>query len=47
MSEKLLEIRDLLIEAEIEGVWKPIVNSLSLNLKKGDIVGLIGEAGAG
>jgi peptide/nickel transport system ATP-binding protein len=47
MSENMLEIQDLLIEAEIEGVWKPIVNSLSLNLKKGEIVGLIGESGAG
>ncbi len=47
MSENLLEIRNLLIEAEIEGVWKPIVNGLSLNLKKGEIVGLIGESGAG
>jgi len=47
MSENLLEIRNLLIEAEIEGAWKPIVNGLSLNLKKGEIVGLIGESGAG
>ena len=47
MSENLLEIRNLLIEAEIEGVWRPIVNGLSLNLKKGEIVGLIGESGAG
>ena len=47
MSENLLEIRNLLIEAEIEGAWKPIVNGLSLNLKRGEIVGLIGESGAG
>ena len=47
MSENMLEIRNLLIEAEIEGAWKPIVNGLSLNLKKGEIVGLIGESGAG
>ena len=47
MSENMLEIRNLLIEAEIEGVWKPIVNGLSLNLQKGEIVGLIGESGAG
>ena len=45
--EALLEIRNLLIEAEIEGAWKPIVNGLSLNLQKGEIVGLIGESGAG
>ena len=47
MSENMLEIRDLLIEAEIEGAWKPIVNGLSLNLQKGEVVGLIGESGAG
>ena len=47
MSNNLLEIRNLLIEAEIEGAWKPIVNGLSLNLKKGEVVGLIGESGAG
>jgi len=47
MNENMLEIQNLLIEAEIEGAWKPIVNGLSLNLKKGEIVGLIGESGAG
>ena len=47
MSNNLLEIQDLLIEAEIEGAWKSIVNGLSLNLQKGEIVGLIGESGAG
>ena len=47
MRNNLLEIRNLLIEAEIEGAWKSIVNGLSLNLRKGEIVGLIGESGAG
>ncbi len=47
MSEKLLEIEDLLIEADISGEWKPIVNSLSMSLERGEIVGLIGESGAG
>ena len=47
MSENMLEIRNLLIEAEIEDSWKPIVNGLSLKLQKGEIVGLIGESGAG
>ena len=47
MRNNLLEIRNLLIEAEIEGAWKSIVNGLSLNLQKGEIVGLIGESGAG
>ncbi|MBW8055785.1 MAG: ABC transporter ATP-binding protein [Nitrospira sp.] len=47
MSEKLLEIKDLLIEADIDGEWKPIVNSLSMTLERGEIIGLIGESGAG
>ena len=47
MSHKLLEVTDLLIEADIDGVWKPIVNSLSMSLERGEIIGLIGESGAG
>ena len=47
MAKSLLDIQDLVIEAEIGGVWRPIINGLSLNLKKGEIVGLIGESGAG
>lgn len=47
MSEKLLEVKDLLIEADIDGVWTPIVNSLSMTLERGEILGLIGESGAG
>ena len=47
MSELLLDIRDLVIEADIDGDWRPIVNGLSMGLHKGEIVGLIGESGAG
>ena len=47
MSDLLLSMRDLVIEADIDGHWKPIVNGLSMNLHKGEIVGLIGESGAG
>jgi peptide/nickel transport system ATP-binding protein len=47
MSEKLLEVKDLLIEADIDGEWKPIVNHLSMTLVRGEIIGLIGESGAG
>ncbi len=47
MSEKLLEVKDLLIEADIDGEWKPIVNYLSMTLERGEIIGLIGESGAG
>ncbi len=47
MSEKILEITDLLIEADINGEWTPIVHSLSMTLERGEIIGLIGESGAG
>ena len=47
MSTALLEMKDVVIEAEIDGKWQSIVNGLSLSLKKGEIVGLIGESGAG
>ncbi|MEC8870578.1 MAG: ATP-binding cassette domain-containing protein, partial [Pseudomonadota bacterium] len=40
-------MKDVVIEAEIDGEWRPIVNGLSLGLEKGEIVGLIGESGAG
>ena len=47
MSEILLDVKDLLIEADIDGQWKPIVNHLSMTLQRGEILGLIGESGAG
>jgi peptide/nickel transport system ATP-binding protein len=47
MSEILLDVKDLLIEADIDGQWKPIVNHLSMTLHRGEILGLIGESGAG
>ena len=47
VSDLLLSMQDLVIEADIDGVWKPIVKGLSLDLHKGEIVGLIGESGAG
>ena len=47
MSELLLSMRDLVIEADIDGEWKPIVKGLNMNLHKGEIIGLIGESGAG
>jgi peptide/nickel transport system ATP-binding protein len=45
--DHLLEINDLEIEGFIEDKWQPIVNGISLKLKKGEVLGLIGESGAG
>jgi peptide/nickel transport system ATP-binding protein len=47
MAGVLMQMKDLVIEADIDGSWKSIVNGLSLDLDKGEIVGLIGESGAG
>ena len=43
MSDILLSMKDLVIEAEVDGLWTPIVKSLSMSLRKGEIIGLIGE----
>ena len=43
----LLEIRDLKIEGESDEVWRPIVKGVDLSLKRGEVLGLIGESGAG
>ena len=47
MAELLMQMKNLVIEADIDGEWKSIVNGLNLDLHKGEIVGLIGESGAG
>ncbi|OED35247.1 ABC transporter [Chromatiales bacterium (ex Bugula neritina AB1)] len=47
MPNKLLEISDLVIEADIDGNWQAIVKGLSMSLDQGEIIGLIGESGAG
>ena len=45
--ENLLEVKDLVIEGYSDGDWQSIVNGISLTLKKGEVLGLIGESGAG
>lgn len=46
-GEALLEIRGLKIEGNSDGVWHPIVKGVDLTLKRGEVLGLIGESGAG
>ncbi|MFO7884111.1 MAG: ABC transporter ATP-binding protein [Desulfobacteraceae bacterium] len=43
----LLEIKNLYIEGYYEDKWNTIVDNISLNLKRGEVLGLIGESGAG
>ena len=47
MTEQLLKIRGLKIEGKSDEVWTPIINGIDLDLKKGEVLGLIGESGAG
>ncbi|MCT4654956.1 MAG: ABC transporter ATP-binding protein [Cohaesibacter sp.] len=50
MSKKdgnLLTIQDLRIEAHDGSEWHEIIHGVDLELKKGEVIGLIGESGAG
>ena len=43
MTQQLLKIRGLKIEGKSDEVWKPMVNGIELDLKKGEVLGLISE----
>ena len=46
-GDLLVRIRGLKIEGLSGDVWKPIINGIDLDLKRGEVLGLIGESGAG
>jgi peptide/nickel transport system ATP-binding protein len=46
-QELLLKIRGLKIEGRSDETWNQIVNGIDLDLHKGEVLGLIGESGAG
>ena len=46
-DEKLLEIDNLYIEGYYENDWHTIVEGIGLCLQPGEVLGLIGESGAG
>ena len=43
----LLEVRGLRIEGQSEDRWQEIVKGVDLTLRRGEVLGLIGESGAG
>jgi peptide/nickel transport system ATP-binding protein len=47
MSEPLLKIRGLKIEGRSDETWNPIINGVDMDLNRGEVIGLIGESGAG
>ena len=44
---QLLKVRGLKIEGRFDEAWNPIINGVDMDLKKGEVLGLIGESGAG
>jgi len=47
LGETLLEIRGLRIEGRSDETWHEIVKGVDLTLRRGEVLGLIGESGAG
>ncbi|MCZ6851134.1 MAG: ABC transporter ATP-binding protein [Planctomycetota bacterium] len=46
-GEFLLEMRDLRIEGQADDQWHGIVHGIDVELRRGEVLGLIGESGAG
>ena len=46
-GEILLEIKDLKIQGFSDEKWHDIVNGVDISLRRGEVMGLIGESGAG
>jgi len=47
MGEKLLEIKDLSVRYTTDGIISRAVNHVNLDLERGQVLGLVGETGAG
>lgn len=43
----ILEMRNICVEGRAKGRWLPILSGIDLTLRRGEVLGLIGESGAG
>ena len=46
-SDLLLDIKGLVIDGKSEDEWHPIIKGIDISLNRGEVLGLIGESGAG
>jgi len=46
-NDILLEMHELRIEGQADDVWQEIVHGIDVELRRGEVLGLIGESGAG
>jgi len=46
-KDVLLKVRDLRIDGFSDETWVPIIKGIDLTLHRGEVMGLIGESGAG
>ena len=46
-KSNLLEMKNISIEGFSDETWHPIIQDVNLNIKRGEVLGLIGESGAG
>lgn len=47
MSASVLSVRDLTVKAHLDGETRTLLDAVSLDLAKGEILGLVGESGSG
>ena len=47
MTDLLVDMRDVHIEGRSDETWTPIIKGVDLTLRRGEVLGLIGESGAG
>jgi len=43
----IVDVKNLSIEFQVDGQWVPAVNNISFDVKKGEILALVGESGCG